>query len=838
MNLRNVFRSVRGRIQYGTLLLTLVPMLLVGLSIGGLAYYLARNSIEQRVVQQVVTTRVDKADRIRAFFEERRDQASLLGSLKATEESVGLLRDGIAALVAQVPQTQARERMQRFYQGDFQQEYGRANAGGVADIKPILEQLDDAAYAMQFEFIANNPNPPGEKSKLAGAETSAYGKAHAYFHDRTSKFVVANDFTDVFLIDVNDGRILYSYAKEIDFGTSVLNGPYAKSELGDAFRRIRENPAADAFYLSATQPYLPSYDKPAAFLAVPVFVGTKFDAVLVVQVSIDDINAIMTFDGKWRDAGLGETGETYLLGVNNELRSITRAMAESPTAYLGELRRTGAAEAEVKLIESRKSNVGIIKVSSSAATAAGEGGSGTALYNDYRGVPVLGAYAPLDVLGRKWKIIAEVDQAEAFAPVNALLRNMLIAGAAILGFVLLLSLFFSRRLARSVNAPIDTLQGTITKLTAGDLDARTGMQPVDELGQLGSALDTLLDERVATLAAASRENDQLNHSVIEIMQAVSRLSSRDLTVKVPVTTDVTGAISDALNLMTSQTAQVLRNVNTISGQVADASSRVRARSELAMSVAAEGSKEIDQASMELSETALALKDIAERASQADRVAVEAIASTREALASVRDTVGGISASRELIRETEKRIKRLGERSQEITTTVNLIGNIAERTSMLALNTSMQAVAAGEAGRAYAVVADEVKRLAEGARSATQQISNLVGAIQSETVDTVEAINRAITQVVEISRLAERAGEQMRTTEEKTDLLVTSVRSIAETTDLQSRVSDTLQARAQQIRTSTRHTSDELAHQARETRSLNEYASGLLDSVRVFNLPAA
>lgn len=837
MQLGNLFRSVRGRIQYGTLLLSVIPMLLVGVLIGTAAFLLARQSLQQRALQQVVTLRTDKSARVLDYYESLRDETRFFGNLHSTRSSVAALLTGASALPLQATAVPARERMQRYYQGEVQQEYARLNGGANLDVKPLLEQMDDTAYVLQYEYLANNPNPLGEKYKLVSADDSPYGKAHDEFHAQAARFIDASGLDDVYLVSAETGLVLYSYAKDIDFGTSLLTGPFAKSELGNTFRHLREQGANADFYLSLTAPYLGTYQNSASFLATPVRDGDRLVAVLIARASVDKLNDIMTYGRKWQEAGLGETGETYLIGSSKQVQSITRLMAEKPEEYLQVLRQNRTPEAEVRQVEAKKTNVDIITPSSPAIAAAQRGETGATLYKGFHNEPVIGAYAPLKALGRDWVIIAEVSQAEAFAPVNVLLRQILLVGLAVLLLTLLVSTLLTRRLARSVNTPIDTLHGTVARLSAGDLDARTHLPPRDELGQLGNALDTLLDERVNSLAAAARENEQLNQSVIEIMQAVSRLSSRDLTVRVPVTPDITGAISDALNLMTAQTAQVLRDVNVISSQVADASGRVRARSEQAMTAATEGSREIDQASQELSEAALALKDIADRAAHADRVAEEAISSTREALGSVRETVGGISASRDLIRETEKRIKRLGERSQEITAAVNLIGNIAERTSMLALNTSMQAVAAGEAGRAYAVVADEVKRLAESARGATQQISNLVGAIQSETVDTVEAINRAIGQVVEISRLAERAGEQMHSTEEKTNQLVNSVRSIAQTTDLQSRASDTLQARARQIRTTTRQTADELASQAEESRHLNDYANGLLQSVRVFTLPA-
>lgn len=838
MNLFKIFNSVRGRVQYGTLALALLPMIIVAALIGTIAFFHARTALQERVAQQTTSLRNDKAQQIVDYFNSLAGGVKLMSELRTVEEAFATFKEAVPAITTTVDAATAKDRMQRFYLGEFQQEYTRENSGIAFDAKPVLEQMTDVAYALQYLYIGSNPNPIDTKNKLDAAnDNSAYTRAHAILHPRMRSHIEAYGYDDILLVDIDTGVIDYTYVKGIELGTSLLNGPYAKTNLGNAFRAARDGTEKGKVVLADYAAYAPSFGDAAAFLATVVYDGTRKVGIIIAQVPIASINAIVTFNHQWEESGLGKTGEIYLAGPDFIARSNSRGLIENKEAHLAQLRASGIPEEQVKQVDAHGTMVGIQKLTASAAiTDALKGNTGSLPYVDYRGVPVIGSYAPLDVLGLKWVILAKNDRSEAFAPIYDLLRYIVLAGLGIVTLALLISAFFSTRLARSINQPIGKLQDTVARLADGDLGARTHLNPTDELGQLGKALDDLLDDRVNTMALAARENEQLNHSVIEIMQAVSRLSSRDLTVKVPVTTDITGAISDALNVMTAQTAQVLRNVDDISGKVADASNRVKERSDSAIAVAAEGSKEIEEASKELSQAAAALKDIAARAGDADRVAEEAIQSTREAMASVRETVGGISASRDLIRETEKRIKRLGERSQEITSTVNLIGNIAERTSLLALNTSMQAVAAGEAGRAYAVVADEVKRLAEGARSATQQISNLVGAIQSETVDTVEAINRAIAQVVDINKLAERAGEQMRSTEEKTEVLVNSVRSIAQTTHAQSRASDALQARALQIRKTTRETTDQLESQADETRSLNDYAADLLESVRVFTLP--
>jgi methyl-accepting chemotaxis protein len=197
------------------------------------------------------------------------------------------------------------------------------------------------------------------------------------------------------------------------------------------------------------------------------------------------------------------------------------------------------------------------------------------------------------------------------------------------------------------------------------------------------------------------------------------------------------------------------------------------------------------------------------------------------------TVEGITTIRDTIRETEKRIKRLGERSQEIGGVVNLINGIAERTHILAISASMHAASAGEAGRGFAVVANEVQKLAENAREATLKITGLVNNIQLETADTVTTMNDAISQVVRGTTLAQQAGSETRDT---TANLVQLVRRIADSSKAQAQTSLQLRERALQIQQSTEHTYEQLQEQGVQTDRLVGYSEDLVKSVGVFTLP--
>lgn len=389
---------------------------------------------------------------------------------------------------------------------------------------------------------------------------------------------------------------------------------------------------------------------------------------------------------------------------------------------------------------------------------------------------------------------------------------------------------------RTISGSLNALQGTIFRIASGDTNARANLKTQDELGLLANQFDKMMDEREAVQAAIKKENDELNASVLSLLQAVAQLAKKDLTVRVPVNENVTGAIADALNLLTNETAKVMADVNNISADVTKASMTVQAKAETLLAGAKKDGEEADRTAASLESAAQSMHNIANLAQACNVVADNAIRSTQQALNTVNSTVTGINSTRDVIRETEKRIKRLGERSQEISGVVNLINVIAERTHILALNASMHAASAGEAGRGFAVVADEVQRLAENARQATQQISALVSNIQLETADTVSTMNNAISQIVEGSRLAEQAGQQMQITQQNTAELVDSVRQIATTSEIQAQAGQVLRDSAVQIKRSSQQATDQLHEQAAQTSNLLDYAKQLLGAVRVFKLP--
>ncbi len=388
----------------------------------------------------------------------------------------------------------------------------------------------------------------------------------------------------------------------------------------------------------------------------------------------------------------------------------------------------------------------------------------------------------------------------------------------------------------SIIFPMAHMQSVIQRINRGKFGARVKLLNNDELGDLGKAFNTLFDERIQQLEDQSRENDRLNNSIISLIRALGDIANKDLTVKVPVSEDITGTVSDAVNLLTNETAQTLQQVKDISNQVNTISSQLQDQSLAVSQVAESERRQVIATTKSLDVLARAMNDVAAQSGNANLSATKAIESTRLAKSSVVETVSGIRTIRETISETEKRMKRLGDRSQEISGIVNLINTIAERTHILALNASMHAASAGEAGKGFAVVADEVQRLAESARESTDEISAMVNNIRVETSDTVNIMNTLISQVADGSRTAEKAGQQMTETETATHALVETVKVIAEQATRQAQVANQVRDRATVIRKFTEKTAQELDSQKISTDGLREFAETLVERVNVFTLP--
>lgn len=403
-------------------------------------------------------------------------------------------------------------------------------------------------------------------------------------------------------------------------------------------------------------------------------------------------------------------------------------------------------------------------------------------------------------------------------------------GAAIMFGVLIIIMliYLGTHLLRSL-AQFNSVMALVKK---GDFEARIKLGHGGELSVLAVDVNELLEDRAQTEAKVKEENA----AILALLQGVYKFSQRDLTMRLEIKEDITAPLAESLNLMADETAKVLNGVVDIANDVAQSAQQVKTQSDTVIEVASDEQRQVEQSAIQLAEASEAMFAITRLAKECNEFADKAIRATENSQQSVLNTIQGITGIRSTIRETEKRIKRLGERSQDISGIVSLINSIAERTHILALNASIYAASAGETGRGFVVIADEIQRLAENSREATSKISTLVNNIQAETADTVTTMNEAISQVVQGTQLAEQAGATMQETRANTGDLVDKVQQIAEKSSKQSKITDELRKRSELIKESTEKTNTELRDQSEQTDLLVQYADDLLQAVGVFTLP--
>jgi methyl-accepting chemotaxis protein len=435
-------------------------------------------------------------------------------------------------------------------------------------------------------------------------------------------------------------------------------------------------------------------------------------------------------------------------------------------------------------------------------------------------------------LANKW-LEKELGQTKQLSADVISSSNNLMAGVIGGGLIVLLLAAFA--IYQSIARGLAVLETTVQKVNAGDGGARTLLTSKDELGQLGRSFDTLLDERISTLEAKTLENDNINNSAINLLQSVYSLSEKDLTSRADVSDDIVGTIASSVNQFADETAQTLAEVQEIAGQVRGAADAAQKQGLLVKGAAERERTLLASMGTTLGTATRQMNEVAQLSTASGAAAARTADATKAAQAAVEGTMRGMDSLREVISETEKRFKRLGERSQEISSAVALVNTISERTHVLSLNASMQAATAGEAGRGFAVVAQEVQRLSDSSRQATGEIAQLVSNIQSETNETLITMNRLISDVVTQTELARRAGQEMTQTQAATGELVGLVQRIAAFSAQQQEMAQTLQKTVQGMNDGTTQTNTAIEQQTNATNTLVQFAKRLNDSVGQFKV---
>ena len=345
-----------------------------------------------------------------------------------------------------------------------------------------------------------------------------------------------------------------------------------------------------------------------------------------------------------------------------------------------------------------------------------------------------------------------------------------------------------------------------------------------------------LRDQQRRLKVTAELNQRNQEAILRLLDEMGSLAEGDLTVRATVTEDITGAIADSINFAVEALRSLVTTINETAVQVAAAAQETQATAMHLAEAAEHQAQQITSASAAINEIAVSIDEVSRNSAESADVAQRSVQIAGKGAAIVRQTIQGMDNIRDQIQETAKRIKRLGESSQEIGSIVELINDIAEQTNILALNAAIQAASAGEAGRGFAVVADEVQRLAERASNATKRIETLVQTIQSDTNEAVNSMEQTTAEVVAGARLAEDAGLALGEIEKVSNDLADLIQNISEAARQQSAAATNISATMNVIQEITTQTSVGASQTAESIGNLAQLAADLRRSVADFKLP--
>lgn len=408
-------------------------------------------------------------------------------------------------------------------------------------------------------------------------------------------------------------------------------------------------------------------------------------------------------------------------------------------------------------------------------------------------------------------------------------------------------LFQVRESASSIFTVSQTLLDKASELAVGFEDLASGRAINTLFGYVLGALAlgsiiliglVMVRETNRRLAETAEKNERNQAAILRLLDEIADLADGDLTVAATVTEDFTGAIADSINYSIDQLRDLVATINLTAVQVAGAAQETQATAMHLAEASEHQAQEIAGASAAINEMAVSIDQVSANASESSAVAERSVAIANKGNEVVHNTITGMDNIREQIQDTSKRIKRLGESSQEIGDIVSLINDIADQTNILALNAAIQASMAGDAGRGFAVVADEVQRLAERSSAATKQIEALVKTIQTDTNEAVISMEQTTSEVVRGARLAQDAGVALEEIEKVSKTLAALIQNISNAARQQASSAGHISNTMNVIQEITSQTSSGTTATAKSIGNLAKMASEMRKSVSGFTLPDA
>ena len=464
----------------------LVVCFTISLVTGWMSYQNGKRALEEFSFNQLTSIRAMKSNQMRHYLEIIEAQIQTLSQSRMTIDAMQEYKSAFAALSRELlakkgtaEMVKAGSPLYNYYEKEFLPRL----EGGSHEAHELGQFLPNsvASIYLQNHYIAANTAPVGSKDEMNNAQDgSTYSAVHEKYHPIFRSYLQKFGYYDIFLIDDETGEIIYSVFKETDYATSLITGAFSGSNIAEAFQAAQDLQTSDAVKFTDFKYYEPSYGAPAAFVGSQIYEGDTRLGVLVFQLPVDRINEIMTGGQNWINDGLGHSGETYLVGSDGSMRSVSRFLIEDRNGYFEALRSLSYPEKTIQKLAKFGSSILLQNVQTQAAKRALSGKTETAIIDDYRGISVLSSYAPLKYGDEQWAILSEIDAAEAFAPVVKLSQNLALSAVVIaLGVGLIAALVAGRFIG-----PIAALASAAEEVSSGNTRIELQVKSKDEIGHL------------------------------------------------------------------------------------------------------------------------------------------------------------------------------------------------------------------------------------------------------------------------------------------------------------------------------------------------------------------
>jgi class 3 adenylate cyclase len=497
----------RFSIQSKLVLMMVLCTIIAATAVGVIAFQAGRISLRTQVFNRLTELRESQSRALESEFKDLENSLVLYSHGAIAEPALQAFNAGFDQLADATINPAQQQSITDYYNNVFMKDIEH-----YSNVKPDLSAVLPATNAQKYlQAIYTAQRKSDDVAVMAddAHDGSAWSAANARYQDFFRQLVQRFEFQDVLLLDTR-GNVVYTAYKDVDLGTNILTGPYNTSLLRGAYEKALASNSDDYVGITDFEIYQPAEGQPTAWMVSPISANGRTDGVMALQFPITKINSLMTFDKQWAAAGMGATGETFLGGPDDLMRSDSRLILENPAQYRQDVVRAGTPP-DVADIAIRNGMTTLIQpVRGEATRAAQRGESGTMITTDYLGQEALQAYAPVQIAdsGLHWVIVAKLDTAEAFAREAEFTKIMVITTAAIIFVVCLAAMFAAQVFVR----PIRRLEAGAQKISGGNYDVAIPVESRDEIGDLTEAFNDMtrnLGIKEDLLNEQRRENDRL-----------------------------------------------------------------------------------------------------------------------------------------------------------------------------------------------------------------------------------------------------------------------------------------------------------------------------------------